>query len=1358
MLTLASRAVIRNSAVSSLTVVAVLIVALVGAWVPASQHAAAQTTPTGADCGTSPLDGRTQVVVDAIMAHADITAVTAIDGCEDVTQAHLEAIDGTLDLDATDEDATDYPTLLASDFVHLSGVDILDLQGNGISSIPDDFFETHLVTLQQVKLGHNAFTTITDDSFEHWTGAGEMRLLLENNQISSFSQYAFRGLTNLDILDLKDNPITAIPGNTFSALTDLKHLWLDRTEISTLTGGAGGSFAGLVNVVDLWLREIDELTTIPADAFAGLDAVATLRLERSGITTIHADAFSGLTNLKHLTLQDNKLTEIPRNAFDDLILMTQLNLERNDIATIYGDEEEATNPQVPNGSFSGLAMIDHLTLQDNELTAIPAYAFKDMIIMTKLNLERNKIETLYDNSFAELVDLQRLLIRDNLLGVEDMKIDYWDDGPDASLTVLYLSRNKINAGVGTATADGSDTPVDFPVSFFAARSATPPGTGMTGITELGLDDLYEDGADRGLKSLNKAFLAPLTNLEILRVNDNPIQSFPTDLLDDVGDSLEKLYMHNMQLISLPDHAFRRATALKSLFLQNNDLEGVSALAFANSKYDATPGDALADLGGLDNLEQLDLSDNPGSPFVFYVDAHRKSDTQAWLQVRDSKAVPVAVSVSVALERSDGEDSDGELVVAAGAIASAAAFSTFSIGVGEDGHTDGVGGTTTTDFRSRVAADNTARNWDNSLTDGDAFDIIQLSVTAPAEALFTTPQAESETGICQDFDRICYKGFAIGSGPTVYPVARGAATDTTLPLGILATGYEARANRDSVVGPPAVAGGFNGWISPTNDGGDKVLSAYYEYRYRREQYSEEWANAQEPAWDDSMFWSDWTRVDATPAGKSFVLDRLTPGHQWEVETRTVTIMGTSYPAARLAFWTGLPKAPTSFTVEPNVRFAVLSWARVTGYDDDVFVGYRVRYRKVGTTGWSRWISVTAQTQDGSSTQTAIQTHTIRALDDETAYEFQVVTETINGVLSATVTVDQETTFVREPEISRIEPEVRSVDVVAGTGIRLAFDIFGLADIKDNTLQDVDGSKLLFTWSETSGSGGSFSTPASSRRVVYTAPNLPGTYVVQAEAIPPGVCYSDHAGFTGADPCKAVFTVRVSRAPGDAPVGGDPIDPDILIPTSLTDNAGVAYAVFTPVLGGTFTGSGITVSAAPSAVPDMQIIGVAASTGAAAPERMPGANLTLAGTFFHINGVQRAGQSPVTGFRFDDPLSACIPLPAQFRANVSNVVIVEQMPDGTLGVLSSKVQQSDGGLNVCGSISELPATVAVAKLGVVQAPPVEATPPPDIDIDVGATAPSNSMALWTLSIGMLILAVAAGIAFARRTIRGPSHRTV
>ena len=454
-------------------------------------------------------------------------------------------------------------------------------------------------------------------------------------------------------------------------------------------------------------------------------------------------------------------------------------------------------------------------------------------------------------------------------------------------------------------------------------------------------------------------------------------------------------------------------------------------------------------------------------------------------------------------------------------------------------------------------------------------------------------------------------------------------------------------------------------------------------------------------------------------------------------------------------TALATAPAAVTGQGSIRitFTHTSEPMVEmGMTASPVTGYQIRFRPRpddASEPWTQqWRSAPVDiTTDGEKTLI------IERLEADTVYQFQMRTTSLAGPGPASSF--SQGTRLRLPVVKTIKPTIREISVQAGQQVRLEVDVYSRQDTVRNDLADADGAKVVFQWSESPSGGGSFGSPSTDRRVVYTAPSLPGTYTVLAEVQPEGACTSHHTARFGlteaarAD-CIATFTIRVSRAPGTPDPPPEPVNPAGLIPSSLTDNDGVAYAVFTPVQGGTFTGEGITVTTIKGAVPDGQLLGVSATASSIpVPAPIPGARMTLAGSYYEVNGVQRNGEAPVSGYMLDDPISACLPLPDMFRSDISDVVVVNRNPsDGTLGILSSKVRQTDSGLVICGSIGTLPATVAAARLGIVEATPEPPQEPGIEDLSVGAVTPGLSAAVWAMVIGAMMLASVAGISIFRR----------
>ena len=484
------------------------------------------------------------------------------------------------------------------------------------------------------------------------------------------------------------------------------------------------------------------------------------------------------------------------------------------------------------------------------------------------------------------------------------------------------------------------------------------------------------------------------------------------------------------------------------------------------------------------------------------------------------------------------------------------------------------------------------------------------------------------------------------------------------------------------------------------------------------------------------WSRWQTVRPAASQLLYEITGLDGGVEYDVELRVYRGMTDGFTTALTAQVEALAlEAPADFEVTVASGTLVMRWTNPNSVDAD---GYQYRRRATGTgtaAEWSDWVSLRHE-----GDRDAQQQHFITDLESGVSYQFELKILTQAG--ESPVASASATSRLRLPELASILPEVREVTIKAGDDIRLGVNLYKLQGDLDNTVPTGGSNTVVFRWMEVGPGGGSFADPGNGRQVIYTAPSSPGTYTVTAEAQPDGVCDSHHAEATAISaanraPCIATFTIRVTRAPGTADQQPEPVNPTGVIPTELTDNAGTAYTVFTPVDGGTFTGDDVTVSAAAGAVPDRTLLGVTAAVSALPPPiPIPGASMSVAGNYYDVNAIQQSGQAPLTDYTLDDPLTVCLPFPQEFRADLSNVVAVERKPDGGISILTTKVRTNAGNLTVCGTLSQLPATVAVAKLGTVPAIPPTPTPEQDLP-DTGATTPGYAVLLLTLLTGALVL---------------------
>ena len=481
------------------------------------------------------------------------------------------------------------------------------------------------------------------------------------------------------------------------------------------------------------------------------------------------------------------------------------------------------------------------------------------------------------------------------------------------------------------------------------------------------------------------------------------------------------------------------------------------------------------------------------------------------------------------------------------------------------------------------------------------------------------------------------------------------------------------------------------------------------------------------------WSRWYKVTPGASDAQFLIPDLVPGVRYEIQVRAYTGMTTGFSTALAAEAQAAPlEAPEDFEARESSGVILLEWSSPLLYTPD---SYEYRTKPTGTTTWSAWVTV-QHTGDRGSTQR----HYIATLETGISHDFELRMQTQAG--PSPIASSAGSARLRIAEVHSIRPVVRSVSVRAGDSIALTVDIYDTQQGLDNSIPTKSGSKLRFRWSEQNGGGGTFGTPDNQRRVTYTAPSTPGVYTVQAEAQPDGICTSHHAGSVITDaqrtPCKATFTVRVSALPAVTIPRPDPVNPTGTIPSSLTDDEGTSYAVFTPAEGGTFTGDDITINAPAAAVPDRTFIGITATVSDIRPDDpIPGATMTVAGDYYDVRAIAEAGDPPLPSFTLNEPATACLPFPTEFRADLSSVVVVQRQPAGNLSLLSTKIRSVNGEITICATLSRLPATIGVARLGLVPAAPAPSPSTPADTPDTGAPAPTYALLLLTLLTGALLL---------------------
>ena len=540
-----------------------------------------------------------------------------------------------------------------------------------------------------------------------------------------------------------------------------------------------------------------------------------------------------------------------------------------------------------------------------------------------------------------------------------------------------------------------------------------------------------------------------------------------------------------------------------------------------------------------------------------------------------------------------------------------------------------------------------------------------------------------------------------------------------------------------------------WNSPTAEG-VAVASYRIQWRAGKAQYS------------TSM------SVNAMSDATSYTLTSLSNGVSY-----TIRVLGLD--DMNEAVWsretTALPSAQSCIR---NVRFGNIladSAPVIIDLDDpDPGTMVNMRYRSLNPGVWSDVQSKAVERNQPSVT------FDIRSLRPDSDYEVQTwlgssrppadnqpesAPRAVAQTIFRTTSLPDGVTFFgggggSVARIGRIEPSIRSVKLSAGDEVSLSVEVWGRQGLLDNGLADKapsDGRPEI-VWS--SSGDGTFAEGrvraewrdgvANDREVTFVAPSNPGTVTVTASLADSAECLAQQEDETPEDHevrCSAEIEVTVVRRATAPIIVTAPVNPAGVIPVTLSDDDGVAYAVLTPVEGGSFVGDGYSLEAGAGAVSNGEYIGVSMTpAGDASNVGMTWHRYTLGGLKYVISVVDAGGEA-VSDYALSDAATTCVPLPPELRGSIADIVLAVTEDGGGMTVLSTSVKITPDGVSVCGKLSTLPATVAAGKVG----SPPEVVDPSEDEVaesplpDTGGESPSRHWVLWLLLAGA-VAAVAGG----------------
>ena len=501
--------------------------------------------------------GRTEAVRDGIVA-----LVSGVINCAFVTDAHLGAITGTLDLHNKGITA-----LAAGDF-------------DGLTALTRLWLDSRVTALGGVD--YNDLTTLSAGVFDELTALESLNL--ELNDLTTLRAGVFDGLTSLEYLNLSYNDLTTLRAGVFDELTALERLNL----------------------------ELNDLTTLRAGVFDELTALTTLELDYNDLTTLPAGVFEELTALTRLELQSNP--GAPFSPTADALPDDGTVPASGGTVTLDGSGSDG-GPWGTNVTYSWAASGAAVTF-DDAASATPVVTIPALADGTELTFTLTVTGRATDTSYGSAPDTDTATVTvafDSTLGICGRTEQVRDaivalvsgvtscalvtDAHLAAITgTLRLGAENITA---LAVGDFDGLPALESLLLNGNSLSTLPAGVFDELTALTQLSLFNNS----LSTLPAGVFDKLTSLTTLRLYTNSLSTLPAGVFDELT-ALTTLRLDNNSLSTLPAGVFEPLTALTTLRLDDNSLSTLPAGAFEE----------------LTALTTLQLQGNPGAPFSPTADA------------------------------------------------------------------------------------------------------------------------------------------------------------------------------------------------------------------------------------------------------------------------------------------------------------------------------------------------------------------------------------------------------------------------------------------------------------------------------------------------------------------------------------------------------------------------------------------------------------------------------------------------------------------------------------------------------------------------------------------------------------------
>ncbi|RDD40761.1 G-protein coupled receptor GRL101-like protein [Trichoplax sp. H2] len=279
------------------------------------------------------------------------------------------------------------------------------------------------LTCRKLDLSHNFLYDLPQ-----FNPQDQIKMLnLSYNRIAFLTVKHLSSLTFLELLDLRGNKIASIPTGFFQGLTCQKYLTDINLSGNQLAYLRGDTFSSLSNLKHL---RIDSNPIDSKPFLKNVSSLISLTLINNKIKCLNEIVINDLKNLQNLSVRQNFITKLKSALFKSLKNLTLLSLNHNRIASLTFLR------------FSSLKNLQKISLIDNQIKELDEEDFKSLNGLEAIYLDYNSISSIKDTSFTQLNKLQILSVSHNNIRELICKCRY-HQLPEISLKSMFLKYNNI---------------------------------------------------------------------------------------------------------------------------------------------------------------------------------------------------------------------------------------------------------------------------------------------------------------------------------------------------------------------------------------------------------------------------------------------------------------------------------------------------------------------------------------------------------------------------------------------------------------------------------------------------------------------------------------------------------------------------------------------------------------------------------------------------------------------------------------------------------------------------------------------------------------------------------------------------